>query len=195
MIKRITLIILISIAFICSAESPRKDIYMAEYTCAEFVIGKAGECDKEVIKVCFEGDSLFVDMSTKENFVNSVCAGSFLYADDYPAVKGLYVSLFGNSGQVEQKFQKIYYLRYLSWENMAKTGSGRLKLATGDEVCYCFRSYHGLFCKLPLSESRLMFPEDYPYLDNDIDQVKDVVIPFLPVSCRTVSLTLIDARK
>lgn len=183
------------IAVICSAESPQKDIYIAEYTCAEFIIGKDGECDKEVIKVCFEGDSLFVDLSTKEKFVTSIYDDSFIYVDDYPVVKELYTSLFGNSRQTMRKFQEIYSLRYLSWENMTKTRSGYLKLGTREKVCYCFRSYRGFFCKQPLSENTHMFPVDYPYLGNDIDKKKEVVIPLLPVSCRTVSLTLFDDKK
>lgn len=186
--------ILLPVGIVCFAESPYKEIYIEEYTCAEFVIGIAGECDKKVIKVCFKGDSIPVDLSTKENFINSVYACSFLYADDYPAVRELYISLFGDTRTVEEKFQRIYYSRYLSWENMSKTGSEHFKLDEGNEVSYSFRSYRGFFCKLPLSEYRSSLTEINIFPDDNTDQKKEVIIPLLPVSCRPVSLRLCDNR-
>lgn len=184
------LFLLISIFSSNAQIKPDKRISATKYNCVEFIIGDYLWATR--IKICTKDDKINVDTTSSEKFVESISSRYTRYADDLPAVTGMYAYLFGDGRQVAESAERFFYLNYAHVENIQKIRSGKFKLKDVLPVLYNYWTCEGLFCE---ADSRAYLPieaVDYYYKDGDRKKIRSTVIPIYSVNITpTDSLTII----
>lgn len=184
------LFLLISIFSSNAQIKPDKRISATKYNCVEFIIGDPLWATR--IKLCTKDDKINVDTTSCEKFVESISLKYTRYADDLPAVTGLYAYLFGDGKQVAESAEHFFYLNYACVENIQKIKSGKFKLNNIWSVLYNYWTCEGLFCETDSKDYLPLETVDYYYEEGDRQKIKSTVIPIYSVNITPMdSLTII----
>lgn len=190
---RVILVLLFLMPLLSSNAQIKTDerIYATRYNCIEFILSD-GYPWSTYIKICTKEDNITVNTGSYKKFAKSISSRYVRYADDLPAIIGLYEYLFGNDRQIVESAEHFFYMNYTRVENIQKIKSGNIELKDGGKITYHYWSCEGFFCETAPKDYLPIESVDYYHTDGDRSKIKSTVIPiyvaaFFPMDTITIN--------